>query len=193
MSNESNHSRLLFYVPIVHDRGDMGSFADRLPDPQGYSERSAKYWSALARGIKRLPLNWSTVKVYQDGLPDTDPRIVLKIIEEVQSPNYELLRWLMNQGAKVLGTESPALLKQEHHYLAAVFNAKDSAMEKRARSEYASQASGLLKARDQYVVGRINATLNPEEVGLLFIGKAHRVIRELPHDILVWRIEDEPR
>lgn len=193
MSNESNNSRLLLYLPSVHCREDMGSFADQIPDPHGYSQRSSEYWSALANGIKRLPLNCSTVKVYQDGLPDTDPRIVLKIIEEVQSPNYELLRWLMSQGTRVLGTESPALLKQEHQYLAAIFNAKDDAVKERARSEYACEAPALMKARDQYIAGRIDATLNPEDIGFLFIGKAHRVAQELLPDILVWRMSPERR
>lgn len=193
MSNKSNNSRLLLYVPCVHCCEDMGSFADRLPNPQGYSQKSSEYWGALANGAKRLPLNWSTVKVYQDGLPDTDPRIVLKIIEEVQSPNYELLRWLMSQGARVLGTESPALLKQEYQYLAAIFNAKDDAVKEQARSEYACEAPALLKARDQYIAGRIDATLNPEDIGLLFIGKAHRVAQELLPDILVWRMIPERR
>jgi hypothetical protein len=99
----------------------------------------------------------------------------------------------MSQGTRVLGTESPALLKQEHQYLAAIFNAKDDAVKEQARSEYACEAPALLKARDQYIAGRIDATLNPEDIGLLFIGKAHRVAQELLPDILVWRMIPERR
>ena len=60
-------------------------------------------------GQHGLALDWPRVKVYQDGMPDTDPALVAKILAEVHSPNYELVRWLVAQGAELVGTESTAL------------------------------------------------------------------------------------
>ena len=192
MSEQANYQRSLHYVPIIHSGEDMSIFRSRLPDPWAYSYGTLEYWRRLTDRIKGLALNWSTTKVYQDNLPDTDLGILPKIIEEIQSPNFELLRWMMGQGATVLGTESPALLKQEYNYLAAIFNGKESVTAQQARIEYARQAPALLKGRDLHIAQRINSTLGPEDVGVLFIGRAHRVDRELPKDILMVRIEVEP-
>lgn len=185
MAYESNSSRLLLYVPIAHSREDMGCLADRLPDSRSLSQTISEDWRAVADRIRGLPVSWTAAKIYQDGMPDSDPELVHKIIEEDQNTNTKLLGWLMGQGARVLGTESPVLLKQEVACLDAIFNAKDCATLERARNEYARRAPTLLKARDQYIAHRIDATLAPEEIGVLFIGKAHRVAQELPQDIQV--------
>ncbi len=191
MPRKSNNQRLLLYVPVMHSREDMGIFGVNLPNPGVDFQMRSEYWRSLADKLKNLSLKWNTFKVYQDGLPDTDLWIVNQIIEKVQSPNFELLRWMISQGATVLGAESSALLKQEHDYIAAIFSANTSVALKSARREYASHAAALLKSRDQYVASRIDASLTPRDVGLLFIGKAHHVAQELPEDILVMRIDVE--
>jgi len=127
MAYESKISRLLLYVPIAHSREDMGSLGDRLPDSRSLSRTISEDWGAITDRIRGLPVSWTTAKVYQDGMPDCDPEIVHKIIEEDQNPNTKLLGWLIRQGARVLGTESPVLLKQEVACLDAIFNAKDCA------------------------------------------------------------------
>ena len=96
---------------------------------------------------------WQEVRVYQDGLPDTRADIVARIVADVDSPNYRLLRWLAGQEAMVVGTEDPVLLQEEYELL------KASVTDEAARQAYAARAAGLLESRDRYIATRIGDTL----------------------------------
>jgi hypothetical protein len=49
----------------------------------------------------------------------------------------------------------------------------------------AGAQADLLQRRDQFIAGRISATLGAGETGILFIGLIHRVDESLPEDIEV--------
>jgi hypothetical protein len=177
--------RTLIVVPIVHSREDMGSLA---PDSRRGAAEAARlgaaFWSATRERIECLDQDWKGVKVYQDGLPDTLPELVDKIVARAPGQNYGLLRWLAGHGATVLGTEDPKLLMEEHTLLKAISDASgpDRAS---ARAAYASRAPALLDERDSYIARRIDTTLDEGQMGLLFVGAAHQVEKKLPRDVMV--------
>jgi hypothetical protein len=177
--------RTLIIVPIVHSREDMGSLA---PDStRGVAEaarRGAAFWSAIRERIESLDQDWNGVKVYQDGLPDTLPELVDRIVARAPGQNYGLLRWLGGHGAAVLGTEDPKLLMEEHTLLKAINDASERDRA-RARATYTSRALALLDERDSYIARRIDSTLGEGQTGLLFVGAAHQVEKKLPRDIVV--------
>jgi hypothetical protein len=180
--------RTLVVVPIIHSREDMGSLAPE--SRRGVAEagrRGAAFWSTTRERIESLDQEWNGVKVYQDGLPDALPGLVGRIVARAPGQNYELLRWLAERGATVLGTEDPKLLTEEHTLLKAISDASgpDRA---RARATYASRAPALLDERDSYIARRIDSTLGEGQTGLLFVGTAHRVETKLPRDVVVRRI-----
>src|SRR3990172_6843433 len=121
----SEGGSMLWYVSIVHSLEDMGSLGRDLPAQKDYRERVLGYWAQIERRVRGLDLDWPRVKIYQDGLPNGTTDIVRKVLTETHSPNYDLLRWLVAQGAELVGTESPTLLKEEYGYLRAVVTAKD--------------------------------------------------------------------
>lgn len=169
----------------------MGSLGQHLPANDAYRQRVQAFWDSIQRRVRALPLDWSKVKVYQDGLPDAEPEVIAKILSEVQSPNYGLLRWLVAQGAELVGTESPALLAREYGYLQAVISARDEVTKARARGAYAQVAGALLLERDAYVARRVAETLPADGVGVLLLGSAHQVARHLPSDIVVRQLPDD--
>lgn len=171
--------RSLIYVPVLHSPGDMGSFASSHPPAREYSEGVAEYWKRVDTELRGMRPAWQEVRVYQDGLPDTRPDIVDRIVADVASPNYELVRWLISQGATIVGTEDPVLLQEEYELL------KASLSDDGARRVYADRAAGLLRRRDRYISDRIGATLPDGGTGVLFIGLQHQVNRVLPADIAV--------
>jgi len=179
--------RTLIIVAVVHSREDMGSLAPE--SARGLAEatrRGAAFWSAMRERIGSLDLDWTGMNVYQDGLPDTLPELVDRIVSRAPGQNYELLRWLAERGATVLGTEDPKLLVEEHTLLKAINDASGQA---KARAAYASRAPALLDERDDYVARRIDATLGEGQTGLLFIGAAHQVEKKLPRSIAVRRLD----
>jgi len=177
--------RRLINVPIAHTSADMGILGQRLPPPAEGTAFADWWWQDVTRRIKRLRLDWRGAKVYQDGLPDVAEDLVEKIVRQVESPNYELLRWLKGQGAAVLGTESWKLLAEEYESLRAILAAADAGEKKRATESYRVRAPSLLEERDTYITRRIDATLGGGETAVLFVGMAHQVVRRLPRDITV--------
>lgn len=171
--------RSLIYVPVLHSPGDMGSLASVIPRPTDYGEQVGRYWDAVDADFRAMRRRWQEVRVYQDGLPDTRSDIVARIVADVDSPNYRLLRWLAGQGAMVVGTEDPVLLQEEYELL------KASVTGEAARQAYAARATGLLESRDRYIATRISDTLPSADTGVLFIGLQHEVARILPPDIRI--------
>jgi hypothetical protein len=171
--------RSLIYVPVLHSPGDMGSLADIMPQPTDYAAQVDRYWHAIESDFLAMRRRWQETRVYQDGLPDTRADIVAKIVADVDSPNYRLLRWLASQGAMVVGTEDPVLLQEEYELL------KASVTDEAARQAYAARAAGLLESRDRYIATRIGDTLPSAGTGVLFIGLQHDTARMLPPDIQV--------
>ena len=180
--------RVLVYIPIVHSQADMGSLGRALQADQVQARSVQTWWIEIQQQVRALELSWPGVKVYQDGLPDTNAELIRKILAEVQSPNYDLLRWLVSQGAELVGTESPALLMEEYLHLQAVLTPNDSSTRGDALRAYARRAGELLAERDAYIARRIADTLPPDRVGFLFVGQAHRVAKRLAADIAVRRL-----
>jgi len=157
----------------------MGSLASTIPQPADYGVQVGRYWDAIEAEFRAMGRGWQEARVYQDGLPDTRADIVDRIVADVDSPNYRLLRWLAGQGAVVVGTEDPVLLQEEYELL------KASVTDEAARQAYAARAAGLLESRDRYIAARVGDTLPPAGTSVLFIGLQHDAVRILPPDIRV--------
>lgn len=110
--------RQLIYIPIVHTEADMGSLASGIKKAYVSRFGKTKYkvhayainemWDGLKKKISALNLDFKTTKIYQDGLPTCD--FELKIIEDLAkrgSPNHQLVLWIINNGAELVGTEDP--------------------------------------------------------------------------------------
>ena len=138
----------------------------------------------IERTILDLDLDYKAVRLYQDGLPVCGREI--QIVEELSlkgSRNHKLLINLMNRGATLMGTESAELLTREYSRVR-----KDVAHHKAfvgcgGVEDIHIDPEALLTARDRYIADRINQTLLPDETGILFIGRLHRVETGLHRDI----------
>jgi hypothetical protein len=171
--------RSLIYIPVLHSPADMGSLASKLSPSADYGVQVARYWDRVEAELRGMRRAWREVRVYQDGLPDARADIVARVVADVDSPNYRLLRWLVSQGALVVGTEDPVLLQEEYELL------KASIADDAARRVYAARAAKLLEERDRYTAARIGATLPAGGTGVLFIGLQHDVAQALPQDFEV--------
>ena len=188
------NARRLIYVPIVHTQADMGSLSSALQKEfvekfgeekwQHHIREIDEMWDGLKSRLDRLNLDYSRVRLYQDGLPVCGRETqMVKDLAAKGSKNYALLAALVARGAKVEGTEDPALLLEEYHHLQEIARAKSKLKRKKEIHAYQSKGVALLAKRDTFIKQRIETTLKEGETGILFIGLLHKVDEELSIDI----------
>jgi hypothetical protein len=131
--------RTLIYIPIVHTDADMGAMSESLQQiymkeygRRKWTQRTAtveKLWKEIERRIAALPLDYTKLKLYQDGLPKCGQELeIAKSVAAGGSRNFQLLVRLVEKGARLIGTEDPDLLIQEYNRLRnALDNLKGSA------------------------------------------------------------------
>jgi hypothetical protein len=174
--------RKLFYIPIVHTPEDLGSHLAQvkreyiakygLSKWDNHVEAVDKFWRELKESLLSLSVDYTKMKLYQDGLPVFGRE--MELVEELAgngNRNYQLLHELVKKGATIMGSEDPELLIQE----------RDRLLKSGATASY----DDLMEKRDRYIAQRIDSTLKECEVGLLFIGALHKVTDKLPEDIQV--------
>lgn len=176
----------LYIIPIAHTYADMGNMRDKIPFDERYEARVSGYWVGIFRYLNSLsPDLLACLQIYQDGLVNTSGEIVDKIVDETQTANYEILRWLKKKGATVFGTEDANLLMEECQALQAIVNCPDGEVKTAARLEYLKKSNWFLEERDNYIAQRIRETLHSGKTGLLFIGAAHDVSPLLSNEFQV--------
>ena len=184
--------RTLIVIPIIHTEQDMGSLLEQVK--QEYVTRYGhekwaehlksidEVWSGIRRMVAALELPYASVRLYQDGLPLCGKEAdIVKEVAARGGRNHQLLVELMEQGARLMGTEDPDLLLQEYQFHQGASGGGEQGHENRRED----QSRRLLSGRDRFIAGRINATLSAGEIGLLFLGLAHSVEPLLDADILV--------
>lgn len=151
----------------------------------------AAFWDALEEKILSLDLDWSRLRIYQDALPVCGHEAnIVHDLAGTGAANYRILQVLTERGAILEGTENPQLLLREKDLLNAGTGRADSSggrADGKARDE---ATTDLLRARDRFIADRIDETLKPGEVGMLFIGALHHVTSLLPGTIKVMGLEE---
>lgn len=158
-----------------------------------HRETVDKFWAHLAHYFDSLDA--ANLKIYQDGLP-ADGELGRRIIEEAArrgSKNYQIILNLMKRGAEVVKSESPSLLMEEYKQVAQLADSKLAVERTTAPDDYELRRALLMKERDRFVAKTINETLEAGEIGVLFMGSHHNVLRYLAQDIAVEHVKDRQK
>lgn len=191
--------RKIVLIRIVHTAADMGSMSEGLIK-EGIAKigrekwfenqrRIEKFWDEVKKEIDALNLDYSKVRVYQDGLP-CGGDLGLKIVKETAdkgSKNYRIVGMLIEKGAAIEATESPELLRKEYEHIKAIVTATAEEEKAEAVRRYEKIKDDLMPERDAYIAKAIDATLKDGETGLLFIGAAHDI--KVANDIEVKNLD----
>ena len=187
--------RRLIHVPIIHSPADLGSAAERLEEQFKASYGSGSWeehlravdqlWDLIRQKLLALPLEYSRVKLYQDGLPECGRELeIVRDLANSGSQNYRLLYELYQKGSQIMGTEKSELLVEEYNCLRhrlAHSPAEAPGQTPTPDSFY----DELVARRDAHIANRINSTLGSGETGILFLGAAHRILDLLASGIVV--------
>jgi len=194
--------RTLIYIPIIHSGADMGSMAAELTrksiDEFGkefwetHVDTVNKYWEIISQYCNTIDFGDKAVKIYQDGMV-ADGEIAIKIMEDsikAGSKNYEIISRLINRGAIIVQTEDFSLVKKELEMLKSIPSSGALIMKVIRIIRFKISRSKLLNQRDEYIAGRIAATLGPNETGIIFLGAYHNILDKLPKDIVVKELKE---
>jgi hypothetical protein len=186
--------RILIYFPIIHTQEDLGGLGEpirrattRQMGQRGFYHKTKVIearWSQIEKALKALKLDFSKVRLYQDGLPvcGREAELVAELAQ-TGSRNYRLLQQLMDRGATLMGTEAPELLQQEYELAKAGLSAPPEGRVPAAPWGGPGRRQILLQARDRFISQRINDTLQAGETGILFLGMLHAPEAFLSRDI----------
>ncbi len=188
--------RRLLILPIVHSRSDLGSLQNAARGAkvaalgeqreQAVAESIQAFWEQVRLTLISMDLEFPRTLIYQDGLPKVDNvalQIEKQIVDDLAgagSANHQIVQWMMQQGAALVGTESPELLVQEYQAIRRVLA---EGFRSDARESTVDAQPSLLEQRDRFIADRIAATLGQQQQGVLFIGMLHQVERYLPDDL----------
>jgi hypothetical protein len=171
-------------IPVIHTLADLGSLAESVRaqylrdfGAAVWEQRQhavQRLWEAISRAVDALQLDYTQVRIYQDGLPlcGKEEQIVRELAG-AGSLNHQLVLKLLGRGAVLVGSEDPHLLLREYHLQRRELGAP--AADKQASPPLPGEAAELLAERDRFIARRIAATLQEGETGLLFLGAAHRL------------------
>ena len=185
--------RVLIHIPIVHTQADMGTLAKEMGSrlakelgPRFLRKKETavdSLWNSIESMLTEIDLPYTRVRIYQDGLPVCGREMeIVNELANAGSRNHRLIAELAKKGATIMGTESAELLIEEYRRVKQIL-AQSGAT---AKDESAIDAgAALIQKRDQFMAERIDRTLQPGEMGILFIGMLHSVQRYLAGDIAV--------
>ena len=189
--------RRLFYVPIIHTSADLGSVASQVEEKgraasgeEAWMEHQrtvARFWEAIGGYLDALEV--SDHQIYQDGLA-ADGELGTRIVEDAASRgslNYQLVKRLVERGARIVKTEDASIVLKEVEGIKAIANARTLAGKSWAVLKYELMKKKLLEERDRYIARTINSTL--ERDGILFIGAFHNITPRLAEDIVVEEVK----
>lgn len=179
--------RSLIYVPIIHTKADLGALGQAAAKhaegmiEAGLSEQRRDsidaMWSVIRDRVLAMPLSWSSVRVYQDGLPVCGhEQAIVRELSASGSHNHLLLAELLERGATLMGTEEPTLLVREYRRIQRLIAlGREPAPDLQEILDIRREGEELLVQRDAAIARRIRSTLAAGEQGVLFIGLLHRV------------------
>ena len=185
--------RFLIHIPIIHTQAEMGTLAKEIGSrlakelsPRRLQKKETtvdSLWDSIEMMFAEIDFSHAKVRIYQDGLPVCGRET--EIVDELASAgsrNHRLIAELAKKGATIMGTESGELLIEEYRRVKEILAQSGGA----AKADPMIDAgAALLQKRDRFMAERIDRTLQPGEIGILFIGMLHSVQRYLASDITV--------
>jgi hypothetical protein len=140
-------------------------------------------WDCIEAMLAEIALPYAKVRIYQDGLPVCGRE--MEIVNELAtagSRNHRIVAELAKKGATVMGTESGELLIEEYQRVKQLLAQSNTSVKADSTID---AGVALLQRRDKFMAQRIDQTLEPGEIGILFVGMLHSVQRYLARDITV--------
>jgi hypothetical protein len=166
--------RKLLFVPLIF----------LPPEPaEDFQARARKYWDEVEAHVTNLELKLGSVnKVYHELVP-VGGKEGGKVIEQLNSASYQVIRARLDKGAKVQPIEDLELLTEFMDWSRClVVGLQNPKVLARVHESY----SEVHSKRNKDMAKRIDKTLKKEDIGLLIMREGHQI--QFPSDIEVFYV-----
>lgn len=161
---------MLLYIPRMYSESEFRQMVPVLPPD--LHQKTLEFWDYVR---EKLRVFSKIDKIYRDELWKAGAE-ALKALVAVDKENYRIMKKLMEKGAKILATEDPILVAESEAWRTMLLDPQSTFLIR----ELYQQA---LEDRCRYISDRINATLEDDEVGVLFIEPSRRI--QLPGEMKI--------
>lgn len=167
-------ARKLFFIPLV--------FSPRQLEGE-LLQMVFKYWDQVESQLTSLELKLGSVKkVYHELVPSGGEE-GSKIVEELNSTSYEVVKSRVERGAQFEGLEDTDMLTESMDWTRCLAIGLQN--EKVFNQVYELYAKAQIK-RNEHIARRIDETLKEGECGVLLMREGHHV--QFPPDIEVFYV-----
>ena len=173
-AEQFKEKRKLYLIPLLFSWEDA---------PTEYVEKINLYWQQVGEHVANLESKIGKVnRVYHESITMAGEE-GLKVLEKLNSSSCQIIQDKCQGGAELEVAEDKDLAEEsidwERHLLVGFVSQKVA----KVVSDFFMETS---RKRYEYIAGRINETLNGNEVAMLFIREGHMV--QFPPDIEVFSV-----
>jgi len=166
--------RKLLFVPLLFSP----------PEPEdAFVEKARKYWEEVEAHITNLELKLGNVnKVYHELVP-VGGEGGCKVIEELNSESYQIVRARLDKGAEVQPIEDIELLTEFMDWSRCL---SVGLQNPKVLTKVYESYSKVRSKRNEEMAKKIDKTLKEENIGILLMREGHQV--QFPTDIEVFYV-----
>jgi hypothetical protein len=166
--------RKLLFVPLLFSP----------PEPEdAFVEKARKYWEEVEAHITNLELKLGSVnKVYHELVP-VGGEEGCKVIEELNSASYQIVRARLDKGAEVQPIEDIELLTEFMDWSRCL---SVGLQNPKVLTKVYESYSKVRSKRNEEMAKKIDKTLKEENIGILLMREGHQV--QFPTDIEVFYV-----
>ena len=162
-TEEFKKGRRLFFVPLVYKS---------LESPEDYLEKVKKYWKQVEEQLADLELKLGKVGAVYHELVSSSGDEGVKAIEGLNEGSYRVARSRVERGARMEALENGEVLTEFMDWSRCLAIGLQN---RRVLDTVYRSYTEAGKKRNEAISKRLDETLKPDEIGVLFMREGHQV------------------
>ncbi len=166
--------RKLYFVPLIYGGQDQ---------PEDYLVIFQRYWEQVAKQIAELTQKLGEVKRIYHELIAMSGEEGMKTIKELGEKSHDIIRSCLDKKAQLEAVEGNDILTEFMDWSRCLITGLQNPQVASKVYDFYIEAA---KKRNEYIAGKIDETLQENEIGMLLMRENHQV--QFPSDIQVFYV-----
>jgi hypothetical protein len=173
-ADDFKKGRKLYFIPLIYHGEEP---------PEEYLEKLNKYWEQVEKQIRELEAKLGKVNRVYHELILAGGEEGSQAIKELNEKSYEIIQSCLSGGAQLEAVEEGDLLTEFMDWSKCLIVGLQN---QKVFTKVYESYSEVSKKRNEYIAGKIDETLKPDEIGVLLMRENHQV--QFPSDIQIFYI-----